>query len=70
MKIHVTWDAVMHNIECLDDCNSTVKDSVLGHVRGINYGTDIFKQKIRKQNNEMVRGGRAYSMSRVGCMKR
>ena len=60
----------MQNIECLDDRNSAVTDSVLGHVRGINYGTDIFKQKIRKQNNEKVRGGRAYSMSRVGCMKR
>ena len=59
----------MQNIKCLDDCNSTVTDSVLGHVRGINYVIDIFKQKIRKPNNEMVRGGRAYSTSRVGCMK-
>lgn len=70
MKIHITWNAVMQNIECLDDRNSTVTDGVLGHVRGIHYGTDIFKHKIMKQNNLMVRGGRTYSMSRVGCMKR
>jgi len=36
MKTHITWNAFMQNVECLDGRNSTVTDSVLGHVRGIN----------------------------------
>jgi len=59
MKTHITWNAFTQNNECLDDRNSTVTDSVLGHVRGINtvliFSNRKLGNRIMKWQEEGVR---------------